>query len=313
LFFFGKNAVAKLNAIDCFYRFWLTKFENKLYETNISSNRNITFTNVVFHKRKYMPDILFTDECNDGQNFGSVYIDPTDGNDDNYGFNKNDAVKTFDAALIRVQNQSTINPVKTIYIKAASIIGEGIHPWTEAAIKNLDKLSLENTDILITSYEVTIQKPKGRIYFRSIIYDGEGTEMSIIGLGMIELLGNVKLYFRNIEIYTNNNRINWIPNVNKTIFGLNQSYSKITFETTIIYLEELYSIVKNSSNNYALIESKFINSNVLGSSISSLSPSNGGAINLGVDNIQIGSSLSISIQMQPNTGWLDTQIIQNNF
>lgn len=235
------------------------------------------------------------------------------GNDDNYGFNKNDAIKTFDAALIRVQNQSTINPIKTIYIKAASSIGEGVHPWTEAAIKNLDKLSIENADILITSYDVTNQKPKGRIYFRSVIHDGEGTEMSIIGLGMIELLGNVKLYFRDIEIYTNNNRIDWIPNINKTIFGLNQSYSKITFETTIIYLEELYSIVKNSSNNYALIESKFINSNVLGSSISSLSPNNGGAINLGVDNIQIGSSLSISIQTQANTGWLDTQIIQNNF
>jgi hypothetical protein len=62
--------IHEVNSIDCFYRFWLTKFENKLYETNISSNRNITFTNVVFHKRKYMPDILFTDECNDGQNFG---------------------------------------------------------------------------------------------------------------------------------------------------------------------------------------------------------------------------------------------------
>ncbi len=313
LFFFGKSAVAKLNAIDCFYRPWLTFLENKLYETNLSTNRNITFTNVVFHKRKYMPDILFTDECNNGQNYGSVYIDPTDGNDDNYGFNKNDAVKSFDAALIRVQNQSTINPVKTIYIKAASSIGEGVHPWTEAAIKNLDKLTLENANILITSYDITNDKPRGRIYFQSIITDAEGTRIPIIGLGLIELKGNVNLYFRNVDIYSNDNTIDYLPNVNKTIFGLNQSYSKITFETSLINLEALYSIIKNCDVNYTLIESKFINSNIIGSGASSLSPNNGGAINMAVDNIQIGSSLSISIQTQPNTGWLDAQIIQNNF
>ena len=32
--------------------------------------------------------------------YGAVYIDPTSGNDDNYGFNKNDALQTFDSAIL---------------------------------------------------------------------------------------------------------------------------------------------------------------------------------------------------------------------
>ncbi|MFA9212758.1 MAG: hypothetical protein ACEQSR_02810 [Candidatus Methylacidiphilales bacterium] len=174
-------------------------------------------------------------------------------------------------------------------------------------------MSLENVDILITSYGITNDKPSGRIYFQSIITDAEGTRIPIIGLGLIELKGNVNLYFRNVDIYANDNTIDYIPYVNKTIFGLSQSYSKITFETMLIYLDGLYSLIKNCHINYTLIESKFVNTSIVGSGSSSISPTNGGAINMAVDNIQIGSSLSISIQNQSNTGWLDTQIIQNNF
>ncbi len=293
LFYFGKNTVANLNAIDCFYNH-LTTLENKLYETNISANRNITFTNVSYHKRKYMPDILFTDEGEFGKNYGSVYVDPTNGNDENFGFNKNDAVQTFDAALIRVQNQSTINPVKVIRIKDGATV-----------LKDVTIKEIENCNLLITGYTdggEGVSKP--RIYFE--------VTNDIILIGGFKILGNVSLYFRNVDLICN--PYYQLPTQlnQKTIFNLYHAYCKIVFDNLEIDLAHSYSLIKSVESNSS-IETKFVDTNIIGTSNSSLSPSNNGIINLLVDNSQIGSVLSPSIYSQFNTGWLDANTIRNNF
>ncbi len=290
-FFFGNGVNANINSVGL--------YKTQLFVYNEATNRNIVFTNATSDTltltgfRKYYQDIIFTDEGYEGKNFGSVYVDPTEGNDDNYGFNKNDALRTFDAALIRVQNQSTINPVKTIRIKEGT-----------TALKNPSIKELENCDLLITGY-----LDGGEGLTNPIIYfDGEDFHI----IGEILLKGNVNLYFRNVDLLCNAS-FQWETPLNQlTIFSLFHCYSKIIFDNLTINLTSYYSLIKANVSNSS-IETKFINTDVLGTAVASLSPSNGGTINLLVDNIQIGSSLSSSIFAQFNTGWLDANTIRNNF
>lgn len=263
-------------------------WENKLYEVNVTLGRNITFTNVVYHKRKYMPDILFTDECNDGQNFGSVYVDPTNGNDDNYGFNKNDAVKSFDAPLVRVQNQSTINPVKIIKINSY-IPGD----FNSAAFKDYSLKELLNCDLLITSY---YENQNAKILF---------INEDIKKIGQIILNGNSKLCFRNVDLECMENDDD-PPSLNRTAFALNKTYSLIIFENLIITLGlgNFFNLI-TTLNNYSSLEIKFVNVEQIYAN--SLSPSTGTSYKLLVDCIQVNSLDNTGF------GWSDSIIIQNNF
>jgi len=287
-FYFGNGSMVIINSVAC--------YNTQLYVYNNANNRNIKFSQVFISNgsRKYFPDIIFTDESVNGQNLGSVYIDPFDGNDDNYGFNKNDAVQTIDAALIRVQNQSTINPVKVIRIKDGATV-----------LKDVTIKEIENCNLLITGYTdggEGVSKP--RIYFE--------VTNDIILIGGFKILGNVSLYFRNVDLICN--PYYQLPTQlnQKTIFNLYHAYCKIVFDNLEIDLAHSYSLIKSLESNSS-IETKFVDTNIIGTSNSSLSPSNNGIINILVDNSQIGSVLSPSIYSKFNTGWLDANTIRNNF
>ncbi len=289
----------------------------------IPPNRVITFTGTCFYKRYYSPNIVFLDGTPYSQNYGSVYVNPDSeynsitnpypGNNENYGFCKQDPLLTFDAALVRVQNQSTINPVKTIYIKAALEIGEGINPWDGAAIKNLDIVSIANSDVLITTYgideEANPPHLKGRIYF-----EGNGTTNAEIG--QIELLGNVNLYFKNVDLVCNSPSSMSSGNPKLTMFGLKNSYGRLTFNnesvTNLSYdinLAAPYFLVQANLDSLitvsplSLIDIKFVNISINGGALSSVQT---GIQTLGVDCVQIASTRN-------GGGWQDAQIIRNNF
>lgn len=308
-FYFGKSAMASLNTIKVTGP---TESDNQLFVYNNSTNRNVTFSNTIYIKRKYFSDILFADEGVSGQNYGAVYVNPDDGNDDNYGFNQNDAIKTFDAALIRIQNQSTVNPIKTIYVRAAPMINEEGNPKTGAAIKNLDIVSIENADVLITTYDINLEvnppRIKGRIFF-------EGLTSKIAQIGQIEFLGNVNMYFRNVDLVCNNPNSMSANQVNLSMFGLRNSYGRLSFNNDSIYsppydidLNLCYSIIQANINTsiffspLSLIDIKFANITINGGC---LSPVQNGTQSLGVDCVQIGSSTN-------GVGWQDASIIRNN-
>lgn len=276
-------------------------------------------------KRIYKRDIIFLDEVT-----GSVYVDPVHGNDINFGYSDTDAVKTFDAALIRVQNSYIPNTpyqkaiydrINTIYIKAAPpISGEG-SPITGAALKNINLVSIENNDLLITSYGVDETHPKARIYFQ----EDWRPEREII-IGQIELLGNVNLYFRNVDLV-----INDIPPMGPSttsqlsIFGLKNAYGKVTFESnnaipsTVgnIILQFPYFLFQSNPNisgsnpARSLLDVKFVNISLVGGS--GLSSNIVGIPVLGVDCVQINSVIPAAYYSLPGNGWQDAIIIRNNF
>lgn len=298
----------------------LSKFLDILYVPDSTTGRNITFSKTIYKNRTYQKDISFADEGAEGQNFGAVYVNPELGSDLNYGFNENDSVETFDAALIRVQNQSTINPVKTIYIRAAPQIGEGIDPWDGAAIKNLDIVSIENADVLIKTYDVDLnvypQRIKGRIYF-----EGENSGAYLAGIGQVELLGNVNLHFRNIDLVCNTPQAMPVNPTNMSLFGLKNAFGKITFNNDSMFLilpPTHYDIDLDNLNYHlvqanldstifpspkSLLEVKFLNMSI---NSGALSPIQNGNQNLAIDCIQINS-------LRNGTGWQDAEIISNNF
>ncbi len=325
-FYFGKYAIAKLNTIQVSYHPTLSTYASELYVNNNSFLRNINFTNTIYHKRKYLPDIVFTDEGNKGQNYGAVYVNPDDGDDDNYGFNENDAVRTFDAALVRTQNQSTINPVNRICIKAAPPVGGTVTPQTGAALKSLEIVSIENVDILVTSYGASSETgaQKGRIFF-----EGDQSGQQIAMIGQIELLGNVNLYFRNVDLVCNVALAMSSNPTNLSIFGLKNAYSKVTFENNDeiypptpspignIFLDTPYFIFQANTNAAmanpvcSLLDSKFVNIVIVGGS--GLSSNQLGMSVLGVDCVQINSVIPLSYFALPNHGWQDAAIMRNNF
>ncbi len=311
-FYFGKNSQVNINgfeqvkAID-------NNYLNILFVNSNASNRSINFSNTLFINRIYNADITFSDECLEGKNLGSIYIDPgADGNDDNYGFNINDPLKTFDAALLRIQDQSTINPVKTIYIKGAPAVEEGNYA-TGAAIKNLEKITVENCDILITSYGTDTSNPRARIYF-------DGNLDNTLNIGQIEMGPNVNLYFSNVDLYTNNaDRSGSAGPYNFSLFGLKNSNSKLTFEGNFeniqisksnIFLADYYNLFQanldpSNSPLKSLVNVNFLNTMVY-NTYGALSPIQNGQQNLGVICTALNS-------VRGSNGWLDSQIILNNF
>jgi hypothetical protein len=324
-FFFGTKVMGSFSDIKSL----ITGDNNsyKFVKPNLSSNRQITFansyridyTNITqsHPNRVYIPDIIFIDETPNGPNFGSIYINPDPnsvsyGNDKNYGFNKNDALRTFDAALIRIQNQSTINPVKTIYIKAAPNYSEGRDPKNGAVFKNLDIVPIENADILITTYDIDMESNPPRIKGR-IFFDGLNSQFAQIG--QIEFLGNVNFYFRNVELVCNNPNAMSSNNVNLSMFGLHNSHGRLIFNNDSVFnppydihLSNCYSIVQSNLSStsvvspISLLEIKLVNIAIEGGS---LSPIQTGSPTIGVDCVQLGSS-------KTGVGWQDAIIIRNN-
>lgn len=319
-FIFGHNIQATLNTIKHPVG---GDYANQLYYYSGGTNRNITFSKTIYQKRRYYPDIIFTDEGAHGQNTGAVYIDPVNGSDYNYGFNTTDALKTFDAALARVQNQATLNPVKTIYIRACTPEAEQVTSQMGAATKNLDIVSLENVDLLITCYDTNseIGALKARIFF-----EGDTSPMYPAIIGQIELLGNVNLYFRNVDLVINNIPPMSMPSTQQlSMFGLKNAYGKVTFESDEavpsaagnIRLQSPYFLFQCNPNlpganpASSLLDVKFVNIAVVGGS--GLSSNIIGTSVLGVDCIQINSTIPSAYYSLPGNGWQDAMIIRNNF
>lgn len=327
-FFFGRKLFGTFVNIYSFI--YDNEEPYKFVKPNLTGNRQVTFTNayrkisdngvVLSHpNRVYLPDIIFLDEMPNGANLGSVYINPDPssdkyGSDLNYGFNENDALRSFDAALIRIQNQSTNNPIKVIYVKAAPVVNEGDDERSGAAIKNLDIVSIQNADILITTYDENAEanppRLKGRIFF-------EGQSNEILRIGQVEMLGNVNLYFRNIDLVCNNpNPVITPINTNLSMFGLRNSYGRLTFESNNyssppynIDLKQFYCLVQSNLSSLvvnsplSLIDVKFVNISINGGA---LSPMQSGNPTLGVDCVQIAS-------IRNGIGWQDAIIVRNNF
>ena len=322
-FIFGHNIQATLNTIN--YPIG-GEYANQLYYYSSGTNRNITFSKTIYQKRRYYPDIIFTDEGAHGQNTGAVYIDPVNGSDNNYGFNTTDALKTFDAALARVQNQTTLNPIKTIYIKAAPQSSGEVSPKLGAATKNLDIVSLENVDLLITCYDTNSELGAytGRIYF-----EGDNSDMNFAMIGQLALGGNVNLYFRNIDLVCNTASAISSNPTNLSMFGLKNSYAKVIFESnrqirTIppnpvgnIFLDMTYFLFQADSDITitnpicSMLDSKFVNIAIVGGS--GLSSNIFGSPILGVDCVQINSMIPTAYYTLPGNGWQDATIIRNNF
>ncbi|MFN3445257.1 MAG: glycosyl hydrolase family 28-related protein, partial [Bacteroidia bacterium] len=286
---------------------------------------------IVTGKRAYKRDIVFLDEVS-----GCVYVDSLNGDDMNFGYSERDAVRTFDAALIRVQNayvpanqyqKAIYSRINTIYIKAAQPISGEVNAQTGAAFKNLNVVSIENCDILIASYGVDETHPKARIFF-----EGDTSPEQIAMIGQIELMGNVNLYFRNVDLICNTSLSMSSDPVNLSMFGLTNSYAKVTFESNDemypvipiipstlgnIYLDLPYFIFQVNTNlsmanpPRAIIDVKFLNVKVVGGA--GLSSSYSGTAVLGVDCVQMNSLLPASYFSLTNNGWQDAIIIRNNF
>ena len=193
------------------------------------------------------------------------------------------------------------------------MITEEGNPKTGAALKNLDIVSIENADVLITTYDINTEvyppRIKGRIFF-------EGLTSGVAQIGQIEFLGNVNMYFRNVDLVCNNPNSMSANQVNLSMFGLRNSYGRLSFNNDSIYsppydidLNLCYSIIQANINTsiffspLSLIDIKFANITINGGC---LSPVQNGTQSLGVDCVQIGSSRN-------GVGWQDVYIIRNNF
>ncbi len=305
-----------------------------LYVDNDPEYRQVTFNQIrteigvlvpLTGKRIYKRDIIFLDEV-----CGSVYVDPINGNDINFGYSESDAVRSFDAALIRVQNsympntpykKAIYSKINAVYIKAAQPISGEVSAQTGAALKSITLVSIENSDLLITSYGVDEAHPKARIYF-----EADPSPMNLAIIGQIELLGNVNLYFRNVDLVLNNIPPMSMPAIPQlSIFGLKNAYGKVTFESNDavpssvgnIILQSPYFIFQANPNMpssnpaRSLLDVKFINIAVVGGS--GLSSNIVGIPVLGVDCVQINSVIPAAYYSLPDNGWQDAIIIRNNF
>ncbi len=309
-FIFGKNAQSTINGVSQIKSPENT-YLNCLFENNISSNRSICFSNTNFILRKYNSEIVFLDNCKYGKNTGSLYINPKDGSDDNYGFTSMDAIKTFDTALKRIQNQSTLNPIKTILIKGAPIANLPNDNIIGAARKSINPIKIENCEILISTYDADSNNPRGRIFF-------DGLTSGFVGIGQIIIGSNVNLYFKDVELTTNTNDI--LPTVvgNLTVFELQNSYCQLTFEysdltnivLSTINLYKYYNLIQAKVDPLnpllsSIVDIKFLNC-IIYNHFGGLSPIQNGNQNLSVICTQTKSSRGF-------IGWQDFASILNNF
>lgn len=286
-FYFGSGSSVTISAANCMR--YSPSFVGDLFKVDVD-DVYVTFSNTKFRTRKYNKHVFFLDETPNGANLGSVYIDPTAGSDNNYGFNENDALATFDEALVRVQNQSTLNPVKTIRIKAFDP-----ELYNSAAFKDESIKEIENCNILITGYT---ESDRPRLSFTNFA----GFRI----IGQIRLNGNVNLHFRNVDIlFYEDEDGEYAPDSNRTGFALNKCYANLVFENSMIIMGagNFFSLVK-SVNGKSSLEVKFVNViNITGNSLSA----NDAVNKLLVDCVQINSI------DDTGSGWLTADIIRNNF
>jgi len=254
----------------------------------VPPNRVITFANTIFTKRYYSPQIIFIDETPFSQNFGTVYVDGHSGNDDSYGFNENDAIQTFDAALIRVQNQSTLNPVKEIKIKGGT-----------SATKDLTEKILENVNLLISKYgdgDAEVFFPIAGVYSPFPLYS----------TGHLLCLGNVQLCFRNINLNVQNpspipDPIPVAPYLSSLIV-IENSNTKVSFEYVNIYLSFFSALFAGDGG---VLEVRFTQSNVNGATPDAA---------LAIPNIMVIDCLqSNSTSNPPLSGWQSPNVVRDNF
>jgi hypothetical protein len=145
-------------------------------------------------------------------------------------------------------------------------------------------------------------------------------------IGQIELLGNVNLYFRNVDLVINNIPPMSMPSTQQlSMFGLKNAYGKVTFESDEavpsaagnIRLQSPYFLFQCNPNlpsanpASSLLDVKFVNIAIVGGS--GLSSNIIGTSVLGVDCIQINSTIPSAYYSLPGNGWQDAMIIRNNF
>jgi Pectate lyase superfamily protein len=293
-FYFGNHVLASLNGVGQYSDY----AHSELFYGNEGTNRNIVFSKSIHKNRVYKKDIQFIDEGVNGQNLGSVYIDPIDGKDFNYGFNENDALATFDEALVRVQNQSTLNPVKKIQLKRGTTTSKLPFP-----------IEIENADVLISSYG-TGAKP-------ILLYEVGGTTNNT---GYILLGSNVKLTFKEVDIDVSNTAV--LPSAfgcDVSFFCLKDNFGQLHFEDLSINLQTDYVLLSNYVSgagvvSFCLFETKMVKVDI----VDNLTAVSGTALlcnstnPMTIDCKQIRSRITPAMASKPNRGWDVGNVIYNN-
>jgi hypothetical protein len=292
-FFFGKNVLASIDSAA--YASYTSSFLSQLFEYTPNTGRTITFSNTLYENRRYMPDIVFLNEGANGQNLGSVYIDPIGGSDNNYGFNENDALATFDAALVRVQNQSTLNPVKKILLKRGG-----------TANKNENAVEIENADILVTSYGAGANNSK--LIFQVGLAPTYKT-------GYILLGPNVKLTFKEVDIDVSNTTVSpTAVGSDVSFFCVKEGYGQVNFEKLTVNLRKDYALVSNYTGSYALFETKMVS--VVINDTRSVSTGNAILCSsvgfMAIECTQFNSTITPNMQSLLNRGWNAGLVVRNN-
>lgn len=283
-FFFGQQVTATIKGT-----YVGSGYNSNMFVPNSAPNRLVTFANTLLYaNRKYTPDILFLDETPYGPNVGSVYVDPDGGDDENYGFNENDPIRTFDAALIRVLNQSTLNPVKKILVKKDSI-----------AEKSVTTYVLQNVSLIITSYGAG-DNP-GKIRFNQAL-DGWHS------IGNVDCRGNVELCFREIDLEAEYTGSTGDYPSSSAFIQISDSYLRASFERVNIELQQIYAIF-GTNHLSGVLEARFINSNITGSGFAGLANKTY-STSLLVDCLKSNSLLGGAVATNK---WNSANVIRSNF
>jgi hypothetical protein len=252
----------------------------------ITFSKVLDFTNNGFiPKRVYCKEVVFMDETPIGFNLGNVFVDPLNGNDLNYGFTSLDPLKTLDGALFRVQNQTTLNPVHTIFLKSND---EG---HNLEIIKDLSIKELKNCNLLITGYSDNKSKPV--IKFDTINEKHE--------IGQILLNGNCLITFKDVDIFLFDPQGDSFG-TQLVSFGLNNTFAKFVFSNVVFRYGIWYHIFESKLGNSNL-EVKINDSTFTGSQY--FTPFISSGPNIIVDCVQIGSSAQVGC-------WNNSLIIRNN-
>ncbi|OYU94914.1 MAG: hypothetical protein CFE21_14645 [Bacteroidetes bacterium B1(2017)] len=267
-----------------------------LFEDLQEPKRLINFSKVLDYNNTarvpkciYSKQVIFLDETPIGPNIGIVYVDPKDGNDSNYGFSISDPLKSFDAALIRVQNQSTLNPVHTILLKANIPIE--IPPFEFPIIKDLSIKEIENCNLLITGYSDNLIKPI--LYFPS--------NGGIHEIGQILLKGNCSITFKNVDITLFDPQGDDYGS-QLVVFGLENTFARFVFSNVNFNYGIWYYIFESTKGNSNL-EVKINDSTFGGTQF--FTPFVVSGPNIIVDCVQIGS-------FSNPTPWANSIVIRNN-
>lgn len=264
------------------------------YQTNYSNSVKLTQSLTRITPRPYWYNTWADNGSLDKRISSCIYVDGTNGNDNNYGFSEQDPLKTFDEALIRVQNQSTISPVRTILIKASTVV-----------YKDLTVKKIENCNLFISQYGNGESTNKPVIMF-------QGRSDQRAGIGQISLGGNVEIYIKDVILNCNLFYTNPADLELMTMFGLEGCSAKVSFQSSngidVQIGLGIYNLFQSNGgiDNFSIIEARFTNISIDGDG-GALSPWQSGYSNLAVNCIQHGSVNNAS------SGWQDATIIMDNF